>query len=333
MGFFVSTAETFSFYSGSFIGQFESVTSVMRYCSLCRKAFILQELKASVLMYLNHTLVVLLMGFLFGCSKETEQADDQTIFEAVPQKVPLEVPVNEVSGIAASARVPNGLWAIEDSGNPANLILLGTDGSHRVSKPVPNSRNLDWEDLVRVGETLYIGDIGDNGKSRTSCMIYILEEPDASDGPTGATTGIRFKYPDGPRDAEAFLVDPASRDIFIVTKSDSLSRIYRLAFPYSEVEVNTLVFEGTLPFNGVTSAALSPDGKEVVVKTYLNIYYSTRTGGEPLSKMLSKVANQISYQAEPQGEAMTFAHDNAGFYTLSEKGFASGVSLCFYRRK
>jgi hypothetical protein len=36
---------------------------------------------------------------------------------------------------------------------------------------------------------------------------------------------------------------------------------------------------------------------------------------------------------EPQGEAVSFALDGSGFFTVSEKGFANSVNINFYNRK
>jgi hypothetical protein len=41
----------------------------------------------------------------------------------------------------------------------------------------------------------------------------------------------------------------------------------------------------------------------------------------------------LPYQAEPQGEAISFAVNNSGYYTISEKALSSMVKLYYYKRK
>ena len=86
------------------------------------------------------------------------------------------------------------------------------------------------------------------------------------------------------------------------------------------------------PFTGTVSAALSKTGSELIIKTYTTLFYWTRSAGETIESTLAKAATKLSYQLEPQGEAVCFKADNTGFYTLSEKSFAPSVSLNFYKR-
>jgi hypothetical protein len=142
---------------------------------------------------------------------------------------------------------------------------------------------------------------------------------------------IPFHYADGPHDAEAFLMDPETRDLFIITKRDAVSHLYCITFPYSAS--NTAVLVTTLPYNGVVSAALSPDGKEVLVKTLQAIYYYSRKEGETIPDCLGHSYRNILYHPEPQGEAIGYATSNTGFYTTSEKAFADSVKIRFYPRR
>jgi len=80
-------------------------------------------------------------------------------------------------------------------------------------------------------------------------------------------------------------------------------------------------------------AAISPNGKEILVKTYTNLFYYSRKNNEDISETLKKEYSKIGYIMEPQGEAVAFANNNSGFFTLSEKGFSNAVSLYFYPRK
>jgi hypothetical protein len=106
-----------------------------------------------------------------------------------------------------------------------------------------------------------------------------------------------------------------------------------LPYPQKTTDTTTASLSGELPFNTVVSAAMSPDGKEVIIKTYTNLYYWKRQAWESVELALQRTPLVLPYNIEPQGEAICFNTGNTGFFTLSEKPFqVSGVSLHFYKR-
>jgi len=269
---------------------------------------------------------------LLACNKGNS-ANSQASFESAPVSKPLVPIINETSGIADSKKNPGNLWAHEDSGNPPQLYLVGHDGKTKMTIYIKGSANRDWEDMVLSGNDLYIADIGDNNKIYPEYNIYQFPEPASSVDTISDFTTMRFVYADGPRDAEAFLVDPTTKDIFIVTKSDNPAKIYKIAYPFSTSSLNTATAVGTLSYGSVVSAALSPDRKEIIVKTYVGLNYYTVRDNESIDAALKRSSITIPYQFEPQGEAVSFAADNSGYFTLSEKAMASAVTLRFYKRK
>ena len=72
--------------------------------------------------------------------------------------------------------------------------------------------------------------------------------------------------------------------------------------------IATLV--GEMPFTGVSAAAASPDGKELLVKTYTNVYYWKRNAGETIGAALLRTPLALGYMLEPQGEAICFKNNN-----------------------
>jgi hypothetical protein len=241
--------------------------------------------------------------------------------------------INEASGIADSKTNPGYLWVEEDSGNPPQLYLLGHDGKVLKTIYIKGAVNRDWEDLALVNDTIYVADIGDNNLGFPDYTIYQFAEPSASTDTVASFSAIHFTYPDGAHDAEALLIDPVTKDIYIITKRDAFSKIYKLSFPYSTTSVDTVSLVGALNYNNVVSAAFAPDGREIIIKTYLALYYYTRSQNETIEQVLGKSYTILPYTPEPQGEAVTFANDNSGFFTLSEKGFATTVNLYFYSRE
>ncbi len=274
--------------------------------------------------------------FLVGCKK----ADPASLppFENAPSLfVVLPGVVDEASGIADSYSIPGYLWIHEDSGNPPQLHLMEHNGAHGKKIYLKGASNRDWEDMAIAGgpiaskRYLYIAETGDNSQTYDQYSIYRFEEPTKSMDTVLNFDQILFKYPDGSHDAEAILVDQ-SKNIFIITKRDLKSRVYKLSYPQTVNSVNNAELVMELPYNGVVSAAISTDQNEILVKTYSSIYYY-RGNSLSVENMLKKAYETIPYQVEIQGEAIAFRNDNSGFYTLSEKNMIPSVKLNFYKRK
>lgn len=280
----------------------------------------------------------LLCGILFlNCKKNPIQ--DVPVFEKVPATFSV-IPgvIDEASGIADSYAHTGYLWVHEDSGNDPVLHLLDHKGKHGNKVVIADAINRDWEDIAIANgpvanlHYVYIGDIGDNNAIYPTCSIYRLTEPPMGTDTVHSFEKIVFQYSDGPRDAEALLVDNLSKDIFIITKRDASSKVYKLAYPQNVNSLNVAQHVQDLKFNGVVSAACAPDGKAIILKTYFSVLYYVRKSGQSIVQALQNEPYTLPYQMEPQGEAITFAINNKGFYTLSEKALAPSVSLNFYKR-
>ncbi len=288
----------------------------------------------TVKIFLSYLLII-----LSSCQKGNGDPVVVTEFSTEPQVYPVTPGIiDEVSGIADSRSTGNALWVHEDSGNPAELTLISYAGDFIKSLPVLNAVNRDWEDMALVNDIssgkniLYIADIGDNNQEHLTYNIYRFEEPPAGATEVANTEKITFRYQDGSHDAEAILVDEKSKDIYIITKRDAKSGIYKIAFPQSTIGINVASLVGSLDYNGVTSAAFSPGGSEIIIKTYSHLYHYKKNGNESLTEILNNKPYSIPYIMEPQGEALCFKKDNKGFFTLSEKGLVPFVDLRYYKR-
>ena len=279
----------------------------------------------------------------FSCQKETGTNDITPAegFEEIPLAKPM-IPgiLDEASGIADSKTNPGYVWVQQDSGNPNDIALLSYNGTVLKTINIKTSINRDWEDMalangpVAGSNFIYLADVGDNGLIFPAYYIYRFAEPTQTVDSVFECDKIVFKYPDGSHDAEAIMVDNDTKDIYIITKQDTRSAIYKLPYPQNISAVNVAVLNGTLTFNGVTSAALSPDGKEILIKTYNAIHYWKKTKAETVEQALMDKPVSISYKFEPQGEAICFKNDNSGFFTLSERpSVIAAVNLNFYKRK
>jgi hypothetical protein len=252
----------------------------------------------------------------------------------------------EASGLAASRQNPGVLWVHNDSGNAVQLFAIGDDGRALATYRPSGIRNRDWEGLA-IGpgpaagvDYLFIGDIGDNKARRRSITVYRIPEPVVSAGgsiPLAGGVALEMVYPDGAHNAEVLLSDPRTGDLYIVTKNraSGVSDIYRYPFPHAAgsrvvlEHVASHTFRGSIFERAATGGDISADGSEVILRTYTTAHLWARGPGSTVAAAFAAPACEIPLIAEPQGEALAFAADLAGFYTLSE---GASQPLYFFRR-
>ncbi len=249
--------------------------------------------------------------------------------------------LEEASGLVAS-RINKGLfWVINDSGNEPKLFLINEQGALIHSYHIAESTNTDWEDMaiythpVTGESTIYIGDIGDNRALRTCINVLAIEEPeftDTRDTIISEHIKYNFRYEDGPRDAETLLVDPVSSGLFIITKREENVRLYKAPEMMSEVDTMQLVYQSSLPVHNVTSGDISSDGSEILLKTYDSVLFWKRKKSKAIYEAMAREHELIMYTVEPQGESIAWSWKNDGFFTLSEKSWASSQILYFYEK-
>jgi len=236
-------------------------------------------------------------------------------------------PITEASGLAASRNNPGVVWTHNDSGGAASLYALGRQAQIKATLPLSGGLNIDWEDIARgpgpAGnpDWLYAADIGDNDAVRSSIRVYRTAEPNLSGLADGAqlapapTSFVELTYPDGPRDAEALIVDPKSNDLYLITKRESRSRVYRARAPSFVGERVTVRFLRELQYGEVVGADACPNGRTVLVKRYFAL--DAYTGSSVAAALAAKPSPRL-LEAEPQGEAIAANPRCTGYYTLSE---------------
>ena len=169
--------------------------------------------------------------------------------------------------------------------------------------------------------------------------IYRVPEPKVKTGKppiTSALSGveqIRFRYPDDKRDAETLLVDPRTRDLYIVSKREDRVHVYRAAYPQFTNTVITLEFLGQLTAYDVTAGDISPSGREILIKAYDTIKYWQRGEKQSVWEALQGEPRRLPYEPEAQGEAIAWAGDESGYFTLSEERDGIPAYLYFYARE
>lgn len=79
-----------------------------------------------------------------------------------------------------------------------------------------------------------------------------------------------------------------------------------------------LSFPGGSVSKWITAGDISRDGKEVVIKSYIYIFYWDRKTDETIPQCLKRVFIGLPYNPEKQGEAIGFTKDGRSYYTISE---------------
>lgn len=243
--------------------------------------------------------------------------------------------MREASGLVASQRHPGHYWLHNDSGNDPELFLVDSTGNAIGRMRVDGVANRDWEDITRRGDTLLIAETGDNQARWDTVFVYAVVEPaNPSDSSLQVTARYPMRYPDGPRDAETLMVDPLTGDWLIVTKREDQSRVYRYPAPQRPGVLATLERTAiNFPFRLAVAGDVSPDGREVLIKTYDAVYLWERTGEEPLVTTLARTPLRQPYTAERQGEAVAFALDGSAYFTTSEVELDVPQLLLRYARR
>jgi hypothetical protein len=248
--------------------------------------------------------------------------------------------IDEGSGIAFSRTYDGLIYTHNDSGGGRRIYVIDTLGKGSVVFKIKGVWNRDWEDIA-VGpgpdpklNYVYVGDIGDNQAKFSSIFIYRFAEPvEFLEGMEVEPDILKLTYPDGPKDAEVLMVDPISKDIFILSKRDSLNILYKTTQEAFEKKEEVLEKVMELPFTMSVGGDISADGKEILIKNYFTVYYWVRNENETVDQALSRDPLILPYKPEPQGEAIAFHPNGKSYFTLSEKRFNIEPVLYRYNRK
>ena len=250
--------------------------------------------------------------------------------------------LTESSGVVASRRA-GVYWTLNDSGDGPLLYATDSAGGDLGRITVSGATNVDWEDLSAgqcpqsPGRCLYVGDIGDNSTRRGSITIYAVPEPapplHARDTLRSASAEavLEYVYPDRPHDAEALAVLPGGRFLLITKDLFGPARLYEGSVR-SALRPDTLRFLGTLPIptralSGrlVTGAAATPDGRLLVVRTYVSLhFFDLADTARPVA--IGPADGILIPVVETQGEGIAFAGPDLLLLT-SEAGARSHAIL------
>ncbi|MET9484464.1 WD40 repeat domain-containing protein [Streptomyces sp. NPDC006638] len=228
--------------------------------------------------------------------------------------------ITESSGLAASRAHPGVYWTHNDSDDGPYVYAVDSRTGETVAtitlRGVGDPRDVEAISVGPDGD-VYVGDIGDNlGGSWDHVWIYRFPEPKRLKDATVRATQFTVKYADGPRDAEALMVDPKTGRVYIASKNEDGGGLYEGPAHLTATGTNVFRRIGEVPW--VTDGAFSPDGKELVLRSYFSArayaWKNGRLGAD----------HRVRAPIQGQAESVTYTADGSALMFGSE-GEESGV--------
>jgi hypothetical protein len=233
--------------------------------------------------------------------------------------------------MAVSRQSPDTLW-LHDDGGRGRVYAVRSDG-RTVLRLNVRARIDDLEDIaIGLGpvagiDFLYLADIGDNRKNRREVRVIRFPEPSLPRAHNEEELEIkeaevfRLRYPDRPHDAETLMIDAATGDLFIATKEDRGSRLYRAALgDLGAGGLATLEFAGDLNVGKVSGGDISRTGDWILVRSEDEGWLWTRGSGEDVADAILRIPHRVHVRSTGQGKnvkAVGFSPDGLGYYTIS----------------
>lgn len=254
--------------------------------------------------------------------------------------------LTSISGLAASRRRDDVVWAVEDSFEPAQLVAIDIDGRElgRVDVDAGPLSNLDWEAVATTVDAdgtprVVIGDLGDNLAIRPTVRLLQLDEPALDEsGPTPSAvrpTVIEATY----RDAAGATVRPNVEAMVVLGDTtwvldkapDTLTTIYRLVPDPGDAARAAFEPAGTVDLDGEAATALdlSPDGSVLALRTNRSLRLYPVGPGADLPTVLAGDSCATPAPPEVQGESVAILAGAAGLLTVSES--EQGVPVTLHR--
>ncbi|STX51571.1 Uncharacterised protein [Legionella busanensis] len=234
----------------------------------------------------------------------------------------------EASGLVMSKQNPGIAWIHNDSGSSATVYGINlTDGSCTAKINMKGASNVDIEDIALGNyqgvETLFLADIGDNGRTRSSYYINVLSEPRLN-GISGCKNidvvvkKIKFAYPNNTKNnAEALMFNEQTQKLYIITKATN-TEFFEFQTMDTSGSTNYLQYLGKFSLSTVTSADMSRDGEGLLIRTNSTIHEVRKLKEQDVIRFTQEPLVSVPAPSEPQGEAVTY--DEAGnYYTISEQ--------------
>lgn len=246
--------------------------------------------------------------FLIGATQPSTlvREDEETITHfADPEII-------ESSGLAV---IDGRYVTVNDSGDAGRVFTVSPATGETVGVTTWEPDPVDVEALAPVIENgeatgeVWVGDIGDNLAARASVSLLRVEVGEGERSVTPAS--YELVYPDGPRDAESLVTDPATGRLYVVSKGYTGGAFYAVPENLDPDGPNRLERLGDA-VAVATDAAFFPDGRHLVVRTYVTAHVYTFPGLEEL--------DSIWLPRQPQGEGVAVDPADPDAILLTSEG-------------
>ena len=161
-------------------------------------------------------------------------------------------------------------------------------------------------------------------------------------GDGGALVPLRtlsLRYPDGPRDVEAVAVDPATRQVYLLSKRDPVPRLYRVSLdPPTPLTVQVAEALGPISIprappgarlarrlQWVTAMDFDAAGRRAAVVTAKQVHVYDRSPGEPWIAAFQRMPMSLPLPHFGQIEAAALSADGRAL-DLSSEGFPAPLA-------
>jgi hypothetical protein len=230
----------------------------------------------------------------------------------------------EVSGCAFSRRDLNQVWLHNDSGDGAIVVPVDIR-SGKAGRPVTldGIDVVDLEDIaITANGDLILADIGDNAVARKSVQLYRFAEP-VLNATSAQATRLDVRYPDGPHNAEALVVEPDGSAAYIFTKEPSgVAAVFRADLTATTTQVMTEI--GNVKITGEVGikpnliSAADAVGQTVIVRSYQFGYVLDVPNGGKIADAPRAAPRRFSLPLMVQGEALCVSSNGQTLVTASE---------------
>lgn len=201
----------------------------------------------------------------------------------------------------------------------------------------------EWSDMAvgpcpdLVGSCIYVGDIGSDKGHAPANKMYYIREPDSINGDQTLAPDGQLTFSYSGSGSKALMVDN-SGELYIISLAHAGEHALFFWIPKHAWGSNIVTSASVGTFIGVTSQQkdpvggdISPNGKEILAKMQEKIYLwkvPENMSGTYSDVFLNK-PTAVPYIYVWQDEAVCWAHDGSGYYTLPE---GENPPLHFYAR-
>ncbi len=254
---------------------------------------------------------VVLTGTSFGgttAAADVEKVEHRTVFAFTDREI------TESSGLVDRGRL---MFTVNDSGGGSVIYAVDKSSGDTLAATTYSSEQVSDVEALAPGPDgqIWVGDIGDNDRDRTSIDVYELRGLEGASGEEQVDAAkFTLVYPDPPHDAEALLVHPRTGQLYVVTKDLLGGSVYAAPSALEPGSANRLKLVGQVR-GLVTDGSFLPDGRHIMLRSYRGAAVHTFPGLREVGSM----------ELPPQEQGEGLAIGKSGKIYLSTEGAYSDV--------